>query len=1282
MSSRFLPNENRYSRDSSPRRPLDRHPSAQFNDVSSFGQGRDLPREPPKGPKALTEGTRGGFGPRGRGGFAGRGDGRDRDFRDLRDEGFGKGRGRGQDWGRFDAWDRRVSPVGRDRSRSPLARDFREGRDTRDFAPRDDPRRESGPPEPYTFRGRGGFRGRGRGDFRPRDDWRARPTYSDGRETLATRSQSRDQDWEGANRDDRDRDFEPTKRDDDFRREREDQDDRFRKEAPPLRPDSRNSTGGIQTPVTSRSGSAASMRLGHVDRQIQNARDARELFPDQRSRAQVLNLEPRMSNIDRDTGRGDNRPRSAGNDRFERRTASPPPQAPPVPAFGSIPQRLAAVSQVSPTKSEHPREQSSPQIHPSRLSLMEHPAYTPSAPKAQTFNAPTAPKAQQAAERRFSRESGERPRSFDEDASKFARDPVRNIQRRFSNSQNENAPPADRPGFAASSTFDSAQPSVRKAVEEQGRNGNAPSAGGSSSMLRPPLGSLTNQDSHVKIPTGPRAERGGPPIRQPGLSMRGGMSRGPSMMQRPGRGAATWNWVNPALPKHTPRGPSIMNTVPTKRDSIGEDKGRHGIPRAESVESEIAKWRQKNVSSTAMTGRAMNERDLSSPRSILQSSSKPLTEEGSKTQDMLSERAGHEDKGDEESDEPGADDDLVDLGEEDFKEAENKFEREMKALEARRPATPRSNPELLDLLEEIDALAIALEEKAKAGGQDPQPAPLPAPLGLPSPKEDDGEAIDVKMEAASPLAKIRSPTPPIESLPFLGQGPPTPFSDIEDLNDDPNHKEAVGEAIREHLANNIRIVAAQMDEEKRKFERGFRKWKENVETQEAKRRTEDEIAISPMPEELPMVPPPVPLVGRRGKINSELDMQEVLRLSEETAAKEDRARREREPVYVPPETFNYDREAEVPAMLSQTVAASYMFTDTNNLVKRNAVLQALKFMPMQDDFTPDEHETFLYNYMLYPKRFGTISEAIKDRDYQDCVRHYYLTKLSVKYKDQEAAFARTRKGKKLAQSARNQIRPRGAGLISGFDGVGDFSPQAVALTEKGRPKRSAAPTFGSVAEAEAANAPTATPIRRGAGSREVNGNISAEKTSAKRTRTVPNKEKAGRKGKTPLLAAAPGPSPHKSAPSIASGLSADMAMENEQQLSEIEGAQALAGLGNPAFAPPMYEQGPPQSWPVEHPNVSHTESVHRQQQPSLDPLPPYQQIPINTTSSYWSVPEQQDFLNYVRHYGTNWHEIAATMKTKTHTMVSLPLLLVSSSSCLLTICLDQESLQPKDTGRR
>ena len=1304
MSSRFPPpnpSDPRFPRDRSPSRSVDRRPSTAYNEAPSgsrtnsndfygySGRGREPPREPPSGPKALRDGARGGgFTPRGRG-FLARGDGRERETREFgpRDEPFARRGGRGQEWGpreRFDGRDRRPSPSGRDRSRSPLPRDFRDTRDAREFPPRDERRdlREGQPPplsDAFPLRGRGGFRGRGRGDW----DFnrRGRGAYPEERHDAAPRSRSRDRDWERQMRDDRERerDFEANRREEELRREREERerDDRFRREQP-FRPDSRNSTVGQQTPITSRSTSVTSAPVANLDRFAQNNRDSQL---EHRPRPTGYNVDTRRASMDMDLDRGDIYLRRPDADRYEQRTASPPPQAPPVPAFGSIPHRAPIYNQEPQPKQDSPKDRS-PLVHPSRLSLLEPPREPPSAPKAQVpNNAPSAPKAQQAQERWSSNETlepnrrppgndgrgfGPQRQSLPTPTSAIAKEfeEARNISKRFSD-----ASPIRPPFPSASGASDPTQPSVRKAVEEQGRNGNVEaSAAGPVTSLRPPMGGSTNQGSPIKIPTGPRAERAPPSIRQPAPpSIRATPSRPPPMMQRGGRGGA-WSWVNPnpSLPKHTPRGPSIMNTVPTKRDYIGDEKGRAGPPSTESAEFALDKWRRDNIPTGATKASSVSEKSQDfDHKSLPEAQRKESVSGGTKVEESDHAESKprimgpDEDKEDEESDEAAAEDGEMDLDEQDFAQAEKKFDREMQALEARRPPTPRNHPIILELLEELDALASALEEKMKTGSSDGEPHAQAVPLGLPSPKVDDADQMDYKCEIDSPppYFKTRPQTPPVASLPFLVSGPPTPFSDIEDLQEDPFRQQAIESLLIEELKVQRELRQSDEEKERDKFISLYKLWRINIEDYEEQRRAEDPMAISPIPDSIPLSAPAPPVVGRRGKIISELDMEEVLKVSQETAAKEERARREREaPVYVPPETFNPDREAVVPDMLSSYEQQTSMFNDTNNLVGREEALDALSFSPKKDDFTPAEHETFLYNYLLYPKRFGTIADGLEGRDFRDCVQHYYLTKLSVKYKDQEIAFMKTKKGKKLAASARGQqIRPRAAGLISSFDGGMEYETQNIPLNEKGRPKRAAAPTFGENADPEPAT-PAPTPARRGAATvKEAIGNLSSEKPSARRTRTVPAKEKVGRKGKAPLLAAAPGPSPQKSMPEAIRAVSKEPTVENEQRVEEIEGAQLLAGLtsGQP-YTVPVVQQASAEGWSVDQPVSMNVDTTQKQVQPFIQELPPApQQKSGGTTSSYWSVPEQNDFYNLLRYFGTNWQAIAATMKTKTHIMVMI-----------------------------
>ena len=710
-----------------------------------------------------------------------------------------------------------------------------------------------------------------------------------------------------------------------------------------------------------------------------------------------------------------------------------------------------------------------------------------------------------------------------------------------------------------------------------------------------------------------------------------------------------------------------MNTVPTKRDYIGDEKGRVGPPSTESAEFSLDKWRRDNVPTGTIKARDVSEQSQDIDHNLLveplrkDSFGGVMKVEGSDHGERKPRMMGpDEEKDDEDSDEGAAEEGEMDLDEQDFAQAEKKFDLEMQALEAKRPSTPRSHPIILELLEELDALASALEEKVKTETLDGEPPVQAIPLGLPSPRVDDADEMDYKRETDSPPPhlKTRPQTPPVASLPFLHSGPPTPFSDIEDLQEDPSRQQAIESLLVKELRGQRELLHYQHEDERKRFISVYKTWRMGIEEQEERKRAEDHMTVSPAPDSMPLSAPAPPVVGRRGKIISELDMEEVLKVSQETAAKEERARREREaPVYVPPETFNPDREAVVPDMLSPCEQETSIFNDTNNLVDREDVLYALNFLPRKDDFTPAEDETFLCTYLLYPKRFGTIAEALEGRDYRDCVQHYYLTKLSVKYKDQEIAFLKTKKGKKLAASARGQqIRPRAAGLISSVDGGMDYETQNIPLNEKGRPKRAAAPTFGDNAEPETAT-PAPTPARRGgAAVKEANGNLSSEKVIARRTRTVPTKEKGSRKGKAPLLAAAPGPSPQKSAPEAIRAVSKEPTVENEPRVEEFEGAQLLAGLtSSQPYTMPVAQPTSTEGWLVDQPVPMNADLSQKQVQPFIqEQLPAPQQKSSGTTSSYWSVPEQNDFHNLLRYFGTSWQSIAATMKTKTHIMVLVP----------------------------
>ena len=606
----------------------------------------------------------------------------------------------------------------------------------------------------------------------------------------------------------------------------------------------------------------------------------------------------------------------------------------------------------------------------------------------------------------------------------------------------------------------------------------------------------------------------------------------------------------------------------------------------------------------------------------------------------------------EESDEDGLEDADMDFDERDFQEAEKKFEREMQCLEARRPPTPRSNPIILDLLEELDALASALEEKIKDGSADETIKVESVALGLPSPKvEDDEEERNRSHESSSALAlRQRPPTPPIENLPFLVSGPLTPTSFMEGLEEDPDEYEEIKRVLEERLAAQESDLDIEYNKTRETFKRQYKEWRMRVEDLEDAKRAQRVVEASPPPESGLLTTQSTPAAGRRGRAHAtELDMQKILKESEESAARDEQRRREREDrVYEPPETFNDQREAVVPDMLNRYEAESLLFTDNNNFVPPEQALTAFAFLPKPDDFTKEEHEAFVMEYVQNPKRFGTIarSEKLASRSYQDCVQHYYSTKLHCSYKTLEANFWKSARGKKVA-------RRRGAASSLGFGNDGQVDEAHVLpLTDAGRPRRAAAPNFGATEAADTEQPTTlATPARRGQA-----GIMNTEKTSAKRPKTTG--QKPGRKPKAQLLAPQPAPSPAPSpqkndAPAFRIEPQAMPPEQFKRPDPDLEGAQALAGLNGQPFPVATIRGGDAWAQPVVPPVArarATSEGFHQEpMEPAVTHPGAEQPIPIN---SYWNVAETQDLKNYLAYYGQDWQAIADNIPAKTHTMVS------------------------------
>lgn len=1062
------------------------------------------------------------------------------------------------------------------------------------------------------------------------------------------------------------RDHEFSRREDDLRKEADERGrdvDRHKREAPSFRPESRNSSGAQLTPTTPVSASALSAHQVNPDR-------AMSVEPVWRPSGAVGLILPGPG---RESDRNEILLSRADRERQAPRMRSPPPQAPEVPAFGSIPTHQSVIA-----LKDGPKEDGYlSEIPPSTLRDGDGEASSGSKSR-HLSHVPTGPKGIQQLEKNPHENAGvaERRPDVDRDRYGFAHLLASNVkapateeprrEHRFDavngsshlrganpNLPGKESPLATSPGASRPKSLPTPHPASNRDTEDVHRLNAAPRLN-MITTSKPVLHDITNnQTSPVKIPTGPRAERNVPTTRSPIPSSVRGPPVRPLILQRQSR-PSSLKWVRRL------GAPSIMDIVPPKRDHIGDDKQRNALANRESVklaeplrlrpgadtkmdliEADPENREQAEPSDTKVDVEMEDAEEAQAPDEVNEPQSPSVS---------ISEIKKSSDT------DMDVDYGLADFDDEEYAQEERKYELSMQGLEAKRPATPRHHPILLSLLDECDALASVAEdlsrttEGASSGGGVSVES---LPLGLPSPKLEENDKSNLEdhpMVIASPVKTGRH-TPLVESLPFLGLGPPTPFSELEEIQQISLHHDLVHARIVDILGNQRERLDSENEEIRVEYVKRYKEWRMRVEEREHLKKAENPAAtvpVSPTPASVPLV---VPIEGRRAAKNtSEFDLERVLRESAVTA-QEDQDRRNREKNFI-----DLEKEAEIPQMLHRHDVESTMFQDRNNWIETYLVLDAFCFIPPPDDFTPKEQEIFLESYLTSPKKWGTIAAALKGRDYQDCVRHYYHTKAEAQYKEKEKVFIRIRKGRKGVRGP--QPRPKSTALITPYDGTMEFDAPQVPVTDTGRPRRAAAPTFGDVVEGEAAPSTVSTPARRNgiATKPDSNGETQADKPSQRRGRTASVKEKPPRKGKAPLIAAAPAPTAPRSGGDLQRAKSKEPKIEGDQRIEELEGAQVLAGLqsGQPSLG--VNQSGPSDTWSEIQPTLITTpifiskpppQQTGSEVQNHLQPSKGTQ----SNTSSYWSVSEQTDFQNLVQHFGTDWHAIAAHMNFKTHTMV-------------------------------
>lgn len=624
-------------------------------------------------------------------------------------------------------------------------------------------------------------------------------------------------------------------------------------------------------------------------------------------------------------------------------------------------------------------------------------------------------------------------------------------------------------------------------------------------------------------------------------------------------------------------------------------------------------------------------------------------------------------------------DEDLDLDEDDFAESEAKYNKDRAALEAKlvdlsaphlRATTPLQEIILLSSVtaehlpipfEEVEQESVKKEDVYR-----PQEVIAPSPLQLPmaqkptaplTPRADDTDdsssdrradhtiaPATVALRLRREVSKEPKALPDLSGLPYLGSGPPTPLSDIE--QDRPCLDDSTKSNMLKLYQKNVQ---PELNEEEtlqqyairyKLWRQSIRQWDEEREQDDQERQPSAEPSLKATTPDVQSstvgalldVPGPTGRRSHASRWATELDIEAVIKESLKTAEEERMGKQDSEPRR---SMADPEKEADLPIELSEAEARRRNFVDTNFQREPGQGIFAFHYEPPEDDFTPDEHRVMVANYRdQYAKKWGKLAEILykecgTERTYKDCINHYYATK-----------WAREYKGK--VRGRRGGARKRGGGAARGRGAIANMERPEVAgedglpipVTESGRPRRSAAPTFGGM---EADFDPNAALPTQGRVRRQTDAEGNPEKASR---RSKANKEK-GKKVKNQPLAAAPIGSPVK--------------LDRKEKAPGVKAEDDFAK--RPATDLPTPVHATPHEETMNDPLLNMRAGLN--ELPSLSGSIPVSMMDRQKTqpnarpgpSSYWSVSELQDFEKNVAHFGTDWIGFANHMGTKTHIMI-------------------------------
>ena len=1194
-----------HPRSRSPPRFPDRRPSVGYNGppgprIGDISNQTLLDRAPPRGPKAQYDGP-----PRGRGGFRGSFGGRpeyrdrERDTRppinqDRREEGRPDWQRRDRDFlpgdrGGFAPRGGR-GYIGRDRSASPV----RTRRGSSEAISIHNSRAE-GPPSFYGSQARGGYAGRGgrgdwdrsrgRGSFVSERDRDFLPPRSRSREDFGTRDRDRGRDLDLDRKERSDR-WEPdASRDRDLKPRDHDVWQRDRSTGrqssasgpvssvpPPQNRGDQNLPTNAFDPTRRRS---TAFTIG-AGREFRRDGEAPEYF--------ARTDQPREAPIVRKLS---------------------PPVGPPSAAasaldYGPPPVAKPAEASADPLP---PQRNPTPKLEPSVASLP--PFLPPTGPKAErpvgTSNQAPAFKAS-ANEQWAKPESQPRALRPAPAAPAVTKPPeLIRFQEQTRDSMDLDRPLQSNVPLGPRASLPTSKPRL---VSQPGTGPGALPAGPMSVAKTSPV------DFRSSIPTGPRSERDG-------------------LKARPGptwpTGNATWT-----SPDYKPR-PSIMNNLQSKPPFDGREI--HRTPMTTFNQPPKPRYQPPIIPRSRPAADTIKKEEASARVVITDDNGrvvKPEEETDSAVDVEMSLNPSSEDE---------ADDDGLD--EADFAHSEEKFKKQMRQLEATKPRPPLEDSHVVELLLQIQFLGLIIEGVPLQAIEPPINAPCfdgqPIHTGLPSPEQRPEEQIHApapRRILGRPLSKPPVnpiPTPPLDNLPYLRKSSPQ-FETFEESDDEVQH-EAVVTAMRTEFEKAAWQQREDIEDMRSVYNDQYPAWKRAI--AELDRLKLDAKQPSPRPATpvppMPIIIPQPPIAERPSRASmrnaTEYDLEKVMEESK-LMEQERKEAREREAAELEASGArpDYNQEAVVPDMIDPYERDLSIFRDENWKVPSALALEMFEYIPPVDDFTEEEQLIFIKAYVAQPKRWGRVAESLPRRDYKQCIMHYYLTKNEACYKEiVRQSQPRKRRGRAPAAKPRNTAL---GDLALSYDG----GPTAV--TDSGRPRRAAAPTFGEAGTDSEAVTPAPTGAKRGARSTDLAAHSGEKPTRGRKAGPGTTKQRRTKKA----VADPPQPVVQVLQDIVGQGISPQKPQPSTPRAT-IHRSKELPLMVEPAQPSDIQTS-------IEQDSVQHSTFQDSDRSGGFLGSSAAPQI-----TSYWSVPEQLKFPDLIAYYGRDFAAIADFMKTKSSTMI-------------------------------